>query len=87
MLDEDSNEPNEKITTRELLNAERIDPLLPAQKGYRIDFYRHNGYIFHLKPNRKYIIVATSYWKEESTDECKFMVRTIGPKLQMKHLE
>ena len=64
-----------------------IQILYPCQKGYVIDYYRHNGYLFRLNTNRKYIIVATSASPEESTDECKFMVRTIGPRLQMKHLE
>lgn len=87
MLDEECDEPEEKLTKRQLRNAEKIDPSLPGQKGYVIDYYRHNGYLFRLNTNRKYIIVATSASPEESTDECKFMVRTIGPRLQMKHLE
>ena len=87
MLDEECDEPQEKLTRRELRKAERIDPSLPGQKGPVIDYYRHNGYLFRLKTNRKYIIVATSASLEESTDECKFMVRTIGPRLKMKHLE
>jgi len=87
MLDEECDEPEEKLTKRQLRNAEKIDPSLPGQKGYVIDYYRHNGYLFRLNTNRKYIIVATSASPEESTDECKFMVRTIGPRLEMKHLD
>ena len=87
MLDEECDEPEEKLTKRQLRNAEKIDPALPGQKGYVIDYYRHNGYLFRLETNRKYIIVATSASPEPSEDECKFMIRTIGPRLQMKHLE
>ena len=28
---------------KELKAAERIEPILPAQTGYQIDYYRHNG--------------------------------------------
>ena len=57
MLDEECDEPEEKLTKRQLRNAEKIDPSLPGQKGYVIDYYRHNGYLFRLNTNRKYIIV------------------------------
>ena len=87
MLPEKCDEPEEKLTKLQLRSLEKIDPSLPGQKGYLIDYYRHNGYLFRLETNRKYIIVATSASPEPSEDECKFMIRTIGPRLQMKHLE
>ena len=29
-----------------LLTAEKVHPVLPAQNGYVIDYYRHNGYVY-----------------------------------------
>ena len=86
-LGEDADTPETKLTKRELRNATKIDPSLPAMKGYVIDYYRHNGYLFALEPGRKYVIVATTSKPVESDEECKFMIRTIGPRITMKHLE
>ena len=33
MLDEECDEPEEKLTKRQLRNAEKIDPSLPGQKA------------------------------------------------------
>ena len=86
-LGEDADTPETKLTKRELRNATKIDPSLPAMKGYVIDYYRHNGYLYALEPGRKYVIVATTSKPVESDEECKFMIRTIGPRITMKHLE
>ena len=86
-LDEDADEPESKLTKRQLRKATKVDPSLPALKGYVIDYYRHNGYLYALEPKRKYVIVATSAKPVPSDEECKFMIRTIGPRITMKHLE
>ena len=89
MLDEDYGVPRRKLTRDEVTkHATRISPVLPHEKKpFQITYYRHNGYLFQLNTDRKYIIMTTCASKKRSTDECKFMVRTIGPKLEMKHLE
>ena len=65
----------------------KIDPCIPQQNGYNIDPYRHNGYLFNLKPKKRYMIIATTATVEASNEPCKFMIRTIGPNLTLTHLE
>ena len=89
MLDEKYGEPKRKLTkTQMTMHATKIYPCLPhASSNYHVDRYRHNGYLFHLESGQKYIIMATCASRLKSTDECKFMIRAIGPKLELKHLE
>lgn len=89
MLDEDYGEPIKELTQKKLSkHAEMVFPSLPNQrKKHKIDYYRHNGYLFSLKTNRKYIIMASCATRNPSTEKCKFMIRAIGPKLEMKHLD
>ena len=90
MLDEKYGEPKRKLTeTKITLHATKIYPTLPhTSTKYTADRYRHNGYLFQLDSNRKYIIMATcASSRSKSNEECKFMIRAIGPKLQMKHLD
>ena len=89
MLNEKYGAPKQKLTkTQMYMHSTKIYPCLPyASSNYHIDRYRHNGYLFHLESNRKYIIMATCASSPQSTDECKFMIRAIGPKLELKHLD
>ena len=89
MLNEKYGEPKQKLTKTQMsMHSTKIHPCLPySSLNYKIDQYRHNGYLFHLESNRKYIIMATCASSPKSTDECKFMVRAIGPKLELKHLD
>jgi len=61
MLSEKYGEPKRKLTgTQMTMNATKIHPSLPhTSLNYTIDGYRHNGYLFQLDSNRKYIIMAT----------------------------
>ena len=56
-------------------------------KGVVIDNYRHNGYLYELHPNHSYVILATTAKAVESNEECKFMIRAIGPRVRMKKLK
>ena len=88
-LDQNADKPKIKLTEQELRNATRMNPSLPTYlKNIPIcsEYYWHNGYLFSLEPGRKYIITATTS-SSVSDKECKFMIRTIGPKITMKHLE
>lgn len=85
-LDDDA-PTGQKMTKRELRDAKKIDPSLPKQEGYVIDYYRHNGYLFNLEANKRYILVGTTAEAEPTGKPCKFMVRTIGPRLSLSHLE
>lgn len=76
-----------KLTKRDIRKLEKIEPSLPNQKGYVIDYYRHNGYLFNLEAPKRYIICATTATPESSDQPCKFMIRTIGPRLALEHLE
>ena len=89
MLDEKYGEPRRKLTeTQMTMETTKIYSSLPhTSLKYTINSYRHNGYLFQLDSNRKYIIMATCASSSKSTEECKFMIRAIGPKLQMKHLD
>ena len=89
MLDEKYGEPKRKLTKTQItINTTKINPSLPhTSRTYTIDKYCHNGYLFRLDSNRKYIIMANCASRLKSTQECKFMIRAIGPKLQMKHLD
>ena len=89
MLDEKYGEPKRKLTETQItMSATKIYPSLPhTSTKYTIDGYRHNGYLFQLDSHRKYIIMATCASNPKSPEECKFMIRAIGPKLQMKHLD
>lgn len=60
--------------------------MLPAQQGYIIDYYRHNGYLYNLEVNRRYVILATTATPQRCTKKVKFMMRTLGPKLSLSHL-
>ena len=89
MLNEKYGEPKQKLTKTQMnMHSTKIYPCLPySSANYKIDRYHHNGYLFHLESNRKYIIMATCASSPKSTDECKFMIRAIGPKLELKHLD
>ena len=89
MLNEDFPEPKEELTAAEIhKHAEKVHPSLPHEtKKHEINYYRHNGYLFHLKTNRKYIIMANCASRHKSTEECKFMIRAIGSRIEMKHLD
>ena len=87
MLNEKNGNPMRKLTKDQVTRHTKIYPLLPHATRYRIDRYRHNGYLFELDSNRQYIIMANCASRSKSTKECKFMIRAIGPKLEMKHLD
>ena len=36
---------NREYSRAELKQGKRIEPILPIQKGFQIDYYRHNGYV------------------------------------------
>ena len=62
--------------------------MLPGgQDGYVIDYYRHNGFMFSLDAPKRYIIVGTTATPEASEEPCKFMIRTVGPEMELSHLE
>ena len=51
------------------MNATKIYPSLPHKSTkYTIDRYRHNGYLFQLDSNRKYIVMATCASSQKSSD-------------------
>merc|ERR1712113_102236 len=82
---------NREYTRAELKQGKRIEPILPIQKGFQIDYYRHNGYIFHLKPGR-YIAVVSAAPKVpvkpeevEGYDPTEFMIRMVGDNIKAKH--
>ena len=93
-LDENADKPKTKLTEQELRNATRMNPSLPVHLKNKNpennhnywEYYWHNGYLFSLEPGRKYVITASTS-SDVSKKECKFMIRTIGPKITMKHLD
>ena len=88
-LDQNADKPKIKLTEQELRNATRMNPSLPTYLKNRPIYYEHywhNGYLFSLESGRKYVITATTS-SDVSDKECKFMIRTIGSKITMKHLD
>ena len=51
--------PKRKLEKEELKKARgsKVLPLIPFSRGYEIEIYKHNGYLFDLKPG-KYLIVS-----------------------------
>ena len=43
--------------------------------------------MYELNANHKYVILATTAKSVETTEECKFMIRAIGPRVTMKELK
>jgi len=82
----DEIEQGQKMTERQIYDSTKVEPSLPHQKGYVSASYCHNGYLFNLRADRRYMVVATTATPERSGEPCKFMIRTIGPRLSLKHV-
>ena len=50
------------VTKRMLRKMKKIDPILPTQKGYVVDHYKHNGFLLNL-PLGRYLIVRSMVFK------------------------
>jgi hypothetical protein len=80
-----ADEDGHKHSKRTLRHGRKVNPALPRQSGYVIDYYRHNGYMFHLEEGR-YVIVITTATPSASTDPCRFLFRAVAPDIQLTHL-
>ena len=82
-------ETNEEYTRKELKAAARIEPILPLKKGFQIDYYRHNGFIYHLRPGRYVIVISAApkvpVKKIDPNEGTEFMLRAIGDDIKFHH--
>jgi len=84
----DLKDHDEEYTRKELKASTHVEPVLPLKKGFQIDYYRHNGFIYHLEPNRRYVLVISAAPKKTQTtdkDGTEFMLRAIGDDLIIQH--
>ena len=66
-----------------------MDPVLPQElrsdyeKSKKYIEYQHNGYLFDLEINKRYVLVASTGTTVRTDKLSKFMIRTSTPGVRM----
>ncbi|CAG5110499.1 Oidioi.mRNA.OKI2018_I69.chr2.g4898.t1.cds [Oikopleura dioica] len=66
------------------MRDKKVLPVIPLSKGYELENYKHNGYLFSLKPG-KYLITFAAV-KNNNPEKFQWKLRAFGSDLSFKNL-